>query len=85
MSTSEREIRLRPEFGALYGGIPPEVWLPAREVAGILVRRASTARQRVDQRTLDPVHFEFRGGAPARRSAGAQTRSTDRRPGRLRG
>jgi hypothetical protein len=73
---TEREGRLRPEFTAEYPGIPPDMWMPARELAKQLVARVHARRkQGLYTRTFDPTHFEFRGdGAPRRRP---RTRSTD--------
>jgi len=74
-----RECRLRPEYEHLYEGIPSGLWRPAADVAGQLVMRAQRARMlRIHQRTFDPRHFEFRGGALAElRPPGARTRSSD--------
>ena len=73
---TEREGRLRPEFTAEYPGIPPDVWMPAMELAKQLVARVHARRkQGLYTRTFDPTHFEFRGdGAPRRRP---RTRRTD--------
>jgi hypothetical protein len=74
-----REVRLRPFVAALYPEITPDVWLPARQVAEMLTLRARAARGlSVHQRTLDPRHFEFRGGGTEGRPANARTRVTDR-------
>jgi hypothetical protein len=64
MTEEVRECRLRPEFALLYEELTPDVWMPAREWADRLVVRARKARLlSIDQRTLDPSHFEFRGSA----------------------
>jgi hypothetical protein len=77
--SEHRECRLRPGYAELYDEIPPGLWMPAREVVAVLVRRASQARQRsIHQRTFDPRHFEFRGGPPEPRRQGVRTRSGDR-------
>ena len=74
-----RECRLRPEYGHLYGALPAGVWRRAREVAELLVARASEARrQGIDQRTFDARHFEFRGGVAGVRPPSWRTRSGDR-------
>ena len=74
-----REVRLRPSVAALYPEITPDVWLPARQVAEMLTTRARVARGlNVQQRTLDPRHFEFRGGGTESRPANARTRVSDR-------
>lgn len=79
--TGEREVRLRHEFAHLYDGLQPDVWVLARDWAEAVVARARRARaESVHQRTFDPRHFEFRGGAPARSSGEreARTRAEDR-------
>jgi hypothetical protein len=76
-----REVRLRPEFAGLYENMPAGSWLSASVWAEVLVTRAQRARQlSVHQRTFDPRHFEFRGGAEPRRPAERQrrTRAEDR-------
>jgi hypothetical protein len=75
-----RECRLRPEYAKVYEEeLPSGRWIPAREVAEILVRRASTARRLgLHQRTLDPRHFEFRGSGLISHSPGHRTRRGDR-------
>jgi hypothetical protein len=78
-SSAAREVRLRPLAADLYPEITAEVWLPARQVAELLTQRARAARGlNIHQRTLDPRHFEFRGGPPESRPANARTRTTDR-------
>jgi hypothetical protein len=82
MSTAVREARLRPDAAEVYPEIPSGRWMPARELAEILVRRARVARGlSIHQRTLDVRHFEFRGGAPDGRPQGARTRRTDQPEG----
>jgi hypothetical protein len=74
-----REVRLRPEYAAIYPEIPTGLWLLAQQVAEIVVRRASEARTlSLHRRTLDTTHFEFRGGPVEKRRAGARTRLADR-------
>lgn len=41
---AEREVCLRPEHAAEHPEIPPGRWLPARQVAECIVRRAAAAR-----------------------------------------
>jgi hypothetical protein len=63
MTQEVRECRLRPEFAHLYEELTPDVWVQARKWAERLVVRARKARLlSIHQRTLDPNHFEFRGG-----------------------
>ena len=79
MTTTPREVRVRPEFAGLYPELAPGVWVGAAELAELIVQRASAARRMsIHRRTLDPDHFEFRGGEPDRRAPGARTRRTDR-------
>ena len=60
---SEVRVRVRPEFAGRYPELAADVWLPAREFAEVMVARASQARRHgLRRRTLDPRHFEFRGG-----------------------
>ena len=74
-----REVRLRALAADLYPEIAAGVWLPARHVAELLTQRARAARGlNVQHRTLDPRHFEFRGGPAESRPANARTRNTDR-------
>jgi hypothetical protein len=77
-----REVRLRPEFAAEYPDMPPDLWMPATELARRLVERAHARRKEGRYtRTFDPTHFEFRGGAGEPRQVSERTRSTDpRRP-----
>jgi hypothetical protein len=74
-----RECRLRPEYDHLYDALPAGVWQRAREVAELLVARASEARrQSIHQRTFDARHFEFRGGGTGARPPSWRTRVGDR-------
>ena len=74
-----REVRLLDFFADLYPEIPAGEWLPATQVAQMLAQRARAARGlNIHQRTLDPRHFEFRGGPGDTRPANARTRNTDR-------
>lgn len=80
MASGEREVRLRPEYATLYPEVAADTWMPARAVAEAVVRLAGAARRlSIYRRTLDPKHFEFRGGAEEQRAAEARTRSTDAR------
>ena len=73
-----REVRVRREYIKLYPELPADTWVPAREFADAMVLRARRARSlNTHQRTLDPRHFEFRGGATESRPPGARTRVTD--------
>ncbi len=74
---AERQVRLRAEFAGHYPGLEPGVWLPAAGVADFVLARARTTARASDprQRSLNPDHFEFRGGAP--RTGAERTRATD--------
>jgi hypothetical protein len=75
-----RECRLRPEFAHLYEELIPDVWVPAREWAEQLVARARKARHlSIHRRTLDPSHFEFRGGGRPAHLSGARSRRDDQK------
>jgi hypothetical protein len=74
-----REIRLKPEFAAIYEGVEPGVWLPARVLAEQVIARVHKQRALgVYSRTFDSRHFEFRGGEPSgKRLVDVRTRSSD--------
>ena len=62
-----REVRLRPQFAALYPSLEAGTWVPSSLWAAAIVTRAQEARRgSVHRRTFEPQHFEFRGGAPPR-------------------
>jgi hypothetical protein len=76
--SERREVRLRPEYAKLYPELPPDIWVPARHFADLIVMRARKARAlSIHQRTLDQRHFEFRGGPFDTRSLKVRTRITD--------
>ncbi|MEP6688916.1 MAG: hypothetical protein ABJC36_11255 [Gemmatimonadales bacterium] len=76
-----RECRLRPEYDHLYEAVPAGVWRRAREVAELLVARASEARRlSLQERTFDARHFEFRGGLVGARPPSWRTRAGDKPP-----
>ncbi len=73
-----RETRLRPQYAGDYPGITPGVWLPAADVARMLVERNhARRRQQLYTRTFDPRHFEFRGADPSPRTPDTRSRATD--------
>lgn len=80
---AEREARLRPEFAALYPGLPAGEWHRAALLTDIvwagLLDRGNAAFQ-LRERVLNPQHFEFRLGAPP--SPGSGRRRTDAARGR---
>ena len=82
VAPAEREARLRPEFAALYPGLPVGEWRRASLLTDILwarlLERGKPAFQ-LRERVLNPEHFEFRLGAPA--SPGTGRRRTDARAG----
>jgi len=64
-SPSIREARLQAEFAELYPGIEPGVWFTAATLADHMIARLlrqGNANLALVPRTLDPDHFEFRGG-----------------------
>jgi hypothetical protein len=74
----EREVRVRREYAGLYPELALDAWVPARLFAEMMVLRARTARGvGLQRRTLDPRHFEFRGGRAETRPPHARTRRTD--------
>ena len=73
---SLREARLKPEFAELYPPLDPDRWLPAAVVSArmLLWRAGQQEGSGSGRRSLDPRHFEFRGGvaddaAPRRQGA----------------
>ena len=79
MEFTAREARLKPEFAEQYPQVEAGVWVPAAELgAQVLlwqVQQQGTAA--LATRILDERHFEFRGGPPETRPAGARSRRTD--------
>ena len=66
MQTARREARLRPEYAALYAGVPAGEWRPVGElldcVAAARLRSGRPSAELLQARLLDEQHFEFRGG-----------------------
>lgn len=65
----KREARLKPEHAPLYPGIEPGAW----ESAGVLADKVLACRLLLpsggfvlNERALQPEHFEFRGGVGPR-------------------
>ena len=79
MHASTREARLKPEYANLYPGLEPGAWFAAATFADFLVARGRTARSLSDppQRSLNPEHFEFRGGTTPVDSRDGRTRVSD--------
>lgn len=66
MSQAVREARLKPQFAGLYPSLAPNVWRPASQIAGDLLRyvvQHAGAEFRLPVRVLSEEHFDFRGGA----------------------
>jgi len=68
----KREARLKPEHAHLYPGIAPDAW----ETAAVLADKVLACRLLMpsggfvlNERALQPAHFEFRGGAGPRLTA----------------
>lgn len=82
MQTGRRQARLRPEYSALYSGVPVDEWRPIGElldcVAAARLRAGRRSGELLRGRVLDDRHFEFRGTGdrPAGR-AGGLSRVTD--------
>ena len=77
---AERQARLKPQFAALYPGVPAGEWMPAWLLAEQLVAAAGRREGDAATRACDPAHCEFRGGGrrpPELR--GLQTRAADPR------
>ena len=76
---ARREARLRPEFADFHGQVEPGIWLPAADVAELVMDDASTADHLgLHPRALDSRHFEFRGGVSVvARPVDALTRAYD--------
>ena len=74
-----RTCRLRPEFTALYPGVPPGTWRPVHEildaVAASRLLSGSGSAELIAGRALDDRHFEFRGEVA--RPPGQRSRVTD--------
>jgi len=70
MPTTRREARLRPEYAALYAGVPAGEWRPIAElldcVAASRLRSGRGSGEVLRARLLDERHFEFRGGEDRR-------------------
>jgi hypothetical protein len=61
-----RQARLRPEFAELYPPLEPGEWMPAAVASArvLLWQTRQPGAGQLGQRTLDPQHFDFRGGPP---------------------
>ncbi len=83
MQTARREARLRPEYVALYAGVPAGEWRLIGElldcVAAARLRSGRPSGELLRGRLPDEQHFEFRGSwvRPAGRTG---TRMTDFHP-----
>ena len=60
-----RQARLKPEYAATYPPLEPGEWIPAAVASArmLLWQTRQAGVSGPGQRTLDPRHFEFRGGA----------------------
>ncbi len=60
-----REARLKPEFAELYPPLEPGQWLSAAVASArmLLWQTRQRGTSGLGTRTLDPEHFDFRGGA----------------------
>ena len=66
MQALQRQARLRPEYAALYPGVPADVWRPVGElldyVTAARLRAGRCSGELLRDRLLADRHFEFRGG-----------------------
>ena len=76
---SMRQARLKPEFANLYPPLEAGEWIPAAVASArmLLWQTRQPGAAGLAQRTLDPQHFDFRGGP----EAGDSTRTTGTRFG----
>ena len=77
-----REARLRAASAHVFPGITPEVWVQAATMADIVWARRLQRGEGytgLQDRALNPEHFEFRhGGAPQPEAPPLRRRATDR-------
>ena len=75
---THREARLKPEFAELYPPLDPGQWLSAAVASArmLLWQTRQRGTSGLGQRTLDPLHFDFRGGSS--RPGRGRTRLEDR-------
>jgi hypothetical protein len=61
---SLRQARLKPEFAELYPPLEAGEWIPASVASArmLLWQTRQPGAAQLAQRTLDPQHFDFRGG-----------------------
>lgn len=62
--SSQRQARLKPEFADLYPPLEPDQWISAAVASArmLLWQTHQRGESGLGKRTLDPEHFEFRGG-----------------------
>ena len=74
-----RQARLRPEYAQFYPGLQPDAWFSAASVSEMLIARARIRRGTHDpaQRSLNPRHFEFRGGPDSESRNSVRSRASD--------
>jgi hypothetical protein len=75
-----REARLRPEYGSLYPGLDPGIWVDADDLAEQMLTQhllRPSPGFMLSSRMLPGEHFDFRGGEPAGRPRIARTRRSD--------
>ena len=74
---SMRQARLKPQFADTYPPLQPGEWIPAAVASArmLLWQTRQPGASGLAQRTLDPGHFDFRGGPseePEPRTAGTR-------------
>jgi hypothetical protein len=64
---SMRQARLKPEFADLYPPLEADEWIPAAVASArmLLWQTRQPGATGLAERTLDPQHFDFRGGPAA--------------------
>ena len=82
MRRGRRQARLRPEYAAIYPGVPAGEWRPVGElldcVAAARLRAGRRSGELLRGRVLDDRHFDFRGGGDRPQGGrGSLTRVTD--------
>ncbi len=87
MDMGQRQARLRPEFAAVYPGVPADEWRLVADlidcVTAAQLRGGRRSGEVLRGRVLDDRHFEFRGnpsepGSTSVRSSTMRSRATDR-------
>jgi hypothetical protein len=74
----EHQVRLKPKYADLYGGILPGEWVPAWAMAERLLALAKNKLFPRSGPVFDPHHFDASGGSkPAKELRCLRIRSSD--------